>query len=181
MGMAAACLAQHPKVSGSSTPYRQEEYDKMLKMEYDVKSLDGYSKEFKTSSIEMKAATLPEYGGNLKSVPLTEWQSSKADFYTKSLSLHDFEIKQALDKWSQPAMFSTETAVSMKNSSMDGRPSEDSSKTFDKKDLPPPYAVKNEDLQNLINYGSEAPAIKVGNRFSSTEIKGTPKKDAGKK
>ena len=179
--LAASCFAEQPKVYGSKEPYHQEDYDKMFKMEFDTKTLGDYNnKEFSTRAIEMKAATLPDYAGNLKSVPLTEWQSSKPDFYSKSLSLREFEVKKAIDTWTKPSELESKSGVPLTRSKMDGKESSDSSKRVEKVDLPPPYAIKGEELQNLINHGSEAPPIKVGRGTATKGLQIAPSGEKGK-
>lgn len=169
---APSTFGQQPtKVYGSSTPYKQEDYDRMLKMEYNTKSLEGYSHEFETKAIEMKAAKLPEYQGKLNSIPLTEWRSPQADFYTKSLSLREFEMKQAVDLWSKPAMYSADPAIPLKASPLDAKDSDVASKEVETRDIPTGEGLSGEQLIKLINKGREVPTIKVGDK----EIRGTDK------
>src|SRR3989338_439801 len=96
-------FAESQVVHGDHSQLSPIDYNK----KFEMKGFGGFDHEFKAKTIEMKAADLPTYSGNLKPVPLTEWQSSKTDVYSKSIEAKDFEIKKALEKWSRQADLKT--------------------------------------------------------------------------
>lgn len=135
-----------------------------------MKGFGGGDHEFKAKAIEMKAADLPTYSGNLKPVPLTEWQSSKTDIYSKSIEIKDFEIKKALEKWSHQADLKTaKSSVHAKDSPLNekvakenGKAAKESSLVFEIKNLPPANNLGGEELKDLVNRGKGTSTVEVG-------------------
>src|ERR1043166_6075306 len=94
----AGCLvasAQGPSktVRGDNSGLPMVDYGKT----FDMKSEPGFNNDFPTRTLDLKAASLPEYSGNLKPLPMTQWTSSRSDLYPRHITPRDFEVRRTMD------------------------------------------------------------------------------------
>lgn len=138
---------------------------------FDVKSFDGMNKEFKCDSLEFQAAKLPDYRGKFDTIPLTEFQVPKADFYPKAVPTKQFEGKLETAVEPTPAAINAATPVAGTNSVMGTRQASVRSEPVEPKTLPPPPDLADEELKDLINQGTTAGRVRVGKGFQSKDLK----------
>ncbi len=122
---------------------------------FDVKSFGGDRLEFKTKNFESKNIDLPVYSGDLKSLPMTDWRSSKPDFYSKAISLRDFEIKKTAEKWSRQMENQEKTDLFQKASHIDEKQSHLPDRPIEIKQLESPKMIHEKELEILMNRGAE--------------------------
>ena len=161
-------------VRGDSSQLPKVDYSKTV----EIKSFGGFNRAFETKSLEVQEVHLPTYSGDLKSLPLVEWQAPKKDFYTKSLTLPDleikFETKNASEKWSQQISLKGEPVLRKADSYFDGKQADLPSSPIEKKDLETPRNITGEELKQLINQGTRGTAVevapvKMGHEFGKTQ------------
>ncbi len=150
------------------------DHSKTVEMKaFDMDNLGGPGGGFQTKELEMKAADLPTYPGNLKMLPLTEWQSPKSDFYSKSINLRDFEIKKAVERWSQHSdQFQQNEGSSLPQKNYDpySREADVPASPVEKKEVDPAPNLSGEKLKQLINQGGELGPVQVGRGFGATQL-----------
>lgn len=151
-------------VHGSNVGLPKVDYSKT----FAVGSFTGFNRDFEAKSLEVKAVSLPTYLGNLKPLPLTEWQSWKADIYPKAIGLHDFEIKKDMGSWSHPTELSGKNFdLSQKGSSFEGKVAKITSSPVETSNISTPRNIGGEELKNLINRGNEMGEVVVGRGFGA--------------
>jgi len=154
-------------VHGNNVGLPKVDYSKT----FSVESFPRFNRDFETKSLEMKAVSLPTYFGNLKPLPLTEWQSWKADIYPKTMGLHDFEVKKDVGQWSHlPELSGEDSNLLQKRSSSEGKIAKTTSSPIETPDISPARNIGGEELKNLINRGNEVGEIVVGRGFGSLRI-----------
>lgn len=154
-------------VHGSNVGLPKVDYSKT----FAVESFPGFNRDFETKSLEMKAVSLPTYFENLKPLPLTEWQSWKADIYPKTIGLHDFEIKKDVTQWSHlPEWSGKDSNLLQKKSSSEEKIAKTPSSPIETPDISPARTIGGEELKNLINRGNEVEEIVMGRGFGVLKI-----------
>ncbi len=140
---------------------------------FEIKTFGGADKEFETHELELKAARLPFYSGNLKSLSTPEWSSSRPDLYPQAINLRDFEIKKSSDEWyRQSSADRKEPAVSDESESILAT----RSAATEKPEIKPPNIslpadIENEELRLLINLGLELGKVRLGRGFGAVDLK----------
>jgi hypothetical protein len=169
-GLALTGLAQTRVYRGDPSKLPKIDPNKTVEM----KSFDGYNKEFKCPSVDLQAARLPTYEGKLDAIPLTEFKISKPDFYPKTVPTQEFEIKTSPSVKSNAASIRTETPVTNTNSVMGTRQAKVPTDSVEAKEAPTPPAIAEDELKDLINQGVSAGRVRVGRGSTSKELKPTP-------
>lgn len=163
-------VSAQKQVRGDGGQLPQIDYSKQFNMNvFKTGTYSGFNRSFETKQFEAKTLELPNYYGNLKPLPLTEWQSNKQDFYTKNLDLQEFQVRKTSDRWShqlslrEDENFKTELPPAYEGKSI-------SVKNLEIKEVEVPSNVTGEDLRRLINKGSKPESVKVGRGFNARNV-----------
>ena len=161
--------AEGPKIyRGDSSQLPKVDFNKT----FDTKIFGGSDKEVETRALETEAINLPAYSGNLNALPMTEWSSSKPDFYPQAISLRDFEIQKTLHDWSRETHDDLKTAILATESDLAARQANTPEAEVKTEEISPPPAIGGEDLKRLINQGrSETGKVRVGRGFGAVDLK----------
>jgi len=165
LGVAMGNVFSQTQVRGDPSQLPEIDYSKQFNMKkFGTSAFSGADRTFSTKEIQSKTVQLPPYYGNLKPVPLTEWNSSRPDVYSKSLSLQGFQIKKAVDRWSTNVTL-REDEPYHDNSPVKG----DDIQTSDveTKESEPGKNVTGQKLRELINKGIKPEPVKTGRGFNA--------------
>lgn len=137
---------------------------------FDFKSFQGFNREFKVDDVEMKTAHLPAYSGKFRDLPLTQWQSSKSDFYARDLPQRDFRVNSAVDEALREFSLKDNASVASLGNVVESREARLPSENVEGRQLDAPKSIQNEDLKQVINKGSFTGKVKVGRGFDAREL-----------
>ena len=149
---------------------------------FEVKSFDGFNRNFETKTLELQAVELPSFTEKLKELPLAEWQSAKPDLYLKTLDLEKFESKQVDEKWSSKApILLNESPLQKLESSREIQKEPLTSPSVETKELDPSRNINGAELRELLNHGGTVGPVKVGRDIESVTGKAPLKKETKEK
>jgi hypothetical protein len=127
-------------------------------------------RQLELNSLGWENVELPTYSGNLTPVRLNEWQSSKSDFYSRSIDFREAEMKHVLEKWHAQSFMKSNVSLRdeaiIREDAVDVPTVPIESKETEVK------THEGDDLRQVINKGREAPSVKVGRGYDAKEIKG---------
>jgi hypothetical protein len=166
--LGATSYAQN-QVRGDSSQLPEIDYSKQFNMKnFKSSNFSGFNRTYATKEIESKTLELPTYFGNLKPLPLTEWHSPKPDVYSKTLSLQDYQIKKAVDRWSNQLTLRTDEDLGNKNFLTKDKPYPTAN--IESKEVEAGKNVGGQQLKDLINRGVKPEQVKVGHGFNATQL-----------
>jgi hypothetical protein len=157
-------------VRGDPAQLPEIDYSKQFNMQnFKTGTFSGFNRTFATKDIASKTLDLPSYYGNLKPLPLTEWHSSKPDIYSKTLSLKDYQVKKAVDRWSNQLTL-REDDDNFVSKSYSGNDKMVPTSNIESKDVSPGKSVGGQELKDLINRGIKPEQVRVGHGFNATNL-----------
>ena len=143
-----------------------------LNKSFETKIFSGPDGEVETRTFESEAVKLPAYSGNLNALPMTEWSSSKPDFYPQTISLRNFEIQKTLHDWSRETHDDLKTAILDTESELAARQANIPEAAVKTEEVSLPPAIRGEDLKRLIiQRGIETGKVQVGRGFGAVDLK----------
>lgn len=153
-------------IRGGSEGLPKPDYTKT----FEVKSLSGFDWNVDAPLLEMKAAELPVFMGNLKALPLTEWSGARNEIYPKAVSLRELEIKQAIARWSQLTELKQKEAIFQSESEMAAKSAALPSAPVPSPMIFPGPTLKTDDGKPLWGQGVEAGDVTVGEGFNKVRL-----------
>jgi hypothetical protein len=157
-------------IRGDESQLPQIDYSKQFNMKgFGTSTYSGAERSFATKNFETKTLQLPSYYGNLKPLPLTEWNSPKRDVYSKTVTLQEYQLKKAVDRWSNQLTLREDDADRTDPAVKDGSVP---TRNIDTKEEDVPKNVTGQSLKDLINKGAKPEPVKTGRGFTADELKG---------
>ena len=133
-------------------------------------TFNGFNRTFEAKSLEMKAAQLPEYHGNLKDFQVHEWKNSQPDWQSRTFTSRDFVIRQSVDECWHDLEIRGEFRVPESRLGLSSQSPMDSRPSVPTGNLPSQPGLTGEELKKVINRGSEAGRVTLGRGFATKEL-----------
>ncbi len=127
----------------------------------------GFDRSFSPASVSTRSVKLPDYSGQMKSMPLAEWNFPHADRYPRAAPLRNVEWKASPVEWAERKA-SLHDAAPFRNGALSVRTNENwEGRNVSAPAVERPPDLDKDQIMNKFRQIRDLPPVRIGRGFAS--------------